>query len=75
MDRHGTIVQALFVIPILFMSNGHNFEVFTIVAEIDDEMDLVFGFKNMTETEGMLNTRTGEYDLLVGQFLYSLWTI
>ena len=24
-------------------------------------MDLVFGFKNMTETEGRLNTRTGEY--------------
>ena len=61
---NGTIVQALFVIPILFMSNGHIFEVFTIVAEIDDEMDLVFGFKNMTETEGMLNTRTGEYDFI-----------
>ena len=60
----GTIVQALFVIPILFMSNGHIFEIFTIVAEIDDEMDLVFGFKNMTETEGMLNTRTGEYDFI-----------
>ena len=27
-------------------------------------MDLVFGFKNMTETEGMLNTRTGEYDFI-----------
>ena len=62
-DR-GTIVQALFVIPILFMSNGHIFEIFTIVAEIDDEIDLVFGFKNMTETEGMLNTRTGEYDFI-----------
>ena len=61
---NGTIVQALFMIPILFMSNGHVFEIFTIVAEIDDEMDLVFGFKNMTETEGMLNTRTGEYDFI-----------
>ena len=27
-------------------------------------MDLVFGFKNMTEAEGMLNTRTGEYDFI-----------
>ena len=27
-------------------------------------MDLVFGFKNITETEGMLNTRTGEYDFI-----------
>ena len=35
-----------------------------IVAEIDDGIDLVFGFKNMTETEGRLNTRTGEYDFI-----------
>ena len=61
---NGTIVQALFVIPLLFMSCGHTFEIFTIVAEIDDDLDLVFGFKNMTETEGMLNTRTGEYDFI-----------
>ena len=27
-------------------------------------MDLVFGFKNMVETEGMLNLRTGEYDFI-----------
>ena len=39
-------------------------EIFTIVAEIDGDMDLVFGFKNMVETEGMLNTRTGEYDFI-----------
>ena len=61
---NGSIVQALFVILLLFMSCGHTFEIFTIVAEIDDDMDLVFGFKNMTETEGMLNTRTGEYDFI-----------
>ena len=27
-------------------------------------MDLVFGFQNMAETEGTLNTRTGEYDFI-----------
>ena len=61
---NGSIVSALFVIPILFMTCGHTFEIFTIVAEIDDDMDLVFGFKSMVETEGMLNTRTGEYDFI-----------
>ena len=61
---NGSIVPALFVIPILFMTCGHTFEIFTIVAEIDDDMNLVFGFKNMVETEGMLNTRTGEYDFI-----------
>ena len=48
----------------LFMSCGHLFEIYTIVADIDDRIDLVFGFKNMTETEGMLNTRTGHYDFI-----------
>ena len=42
---NGSIIQALFVIPLLFMSCGHTFEIFTIVAEIDDDMDLVFEFK------------------------------
>ena len=42
----------LFVIPIQVMTLGHIFEIYTIVAEIDNGMDLVFGFKNMTETEG-----------------------
>ena len=59
-----SIMQTLFVIPLLFMSHGHTFEIFTIVAEIDDDMDLAFGFKNMTETKEMLNTRTGEYDFI-----------
>ena len=61
---NGSIVPALFVIPIFFMACGHTFEIFTIVAEIDDDMDLVFGFKNMVETEGLLNTRTGEFDFI-----------
>ena len=41
---NGSIALALFVIPILFMTCGHTPEIFTIVAEIDDDMDLVFGF-------------------------------
>ena len=61
---NGSIALALFVIPILFMTCGCTLEIFTIVPEIDDDMDLVFGFKNMVETEGMLNTRTGEYDFI-----------
>ena len=42
---NGSIVPTLFVIPIQFMTNGHIFEIYTIVAEIDDGMDLAFGFK------------------------------
>ena len=61
---NGSIVQVLFVIPLLFMCHGHVFEIYTIVADIDDGIDLVFGSKNMVETEGMLNTQTGEFDFL-----------
>ena len=61
---NGSVVQVLFVIPLLFMCHDHVFEIYTIVADIDDGIDLVFGFKNMVETEGMLNTRTGEFDFL-----------
>ena len=61
---NGSIVQVLCVIPLLFMCHGHVFEIYTIVADIDDGIDLVFGFKNMVETEGMLDTRTGEIDFL-----------
>ena len=57
---NGSIVPTLFVIPILFMTCGHTFEIFTIVAEIDDGMDLVSGFNNMVETEGM----SGEYGFI-----------
>ena len=46
------------------MCHGHVFVLYTIVADIDDAIDLVFGFKNMVETEGILNTRTGEFDFL-----------
>ena len=61
---NGSIIPTLFVIPVQFMTHGHVFEIYAIVAEIDDGMDLVFGFKNMAETEGRLNTRTGEYDFI-----------
>ena len=61
---NGSIVQVLFVIPLFFLCHGHVFEIYTIVADIDDGIDLVFGFKNMVETEGMLNTQTGEFDFL-----------
>ena len=61
---NSSIISTLFVIPIQIKTNGPIFEIYTIVVEIDDCTDLVFGFKNMTETKGMLNTRTGEYDII-----------
>ena len=61
---HTHSVPTLFVIPIQFMTNSHIFEIYTILAKIDDGMGLVFSFRNMTETEEMLISRTGEYDFI-----------
>ena len=42
---NGSIIPTLFVIPIQFMTCGHIFEIYTIVVEIDDGMDLVLASK------------------------------
>ena len=55
---NGALVPALFVIPLVFKINGHNFEVYTLVSEIQDKMDLILGVKNIFELEGIMNTRT-----------------
>ena len=55
---NGALVPALFVIPLVFKINGHNFEVYTLVLEIQDKMDLILGVKNIFELEGIINTRT-----------------
>ena len=33
------------LVPLLFKIQGHNFEVYTLVSEIQDKMDLVLGVK------------------------------
>ena len=55
---NGALVPALFVITLVFKINGHNFEVYTLVSEIQDKMDLILGVKNIFELEGIMNTRT-----------------
>ena len=55
---NGALVPALFVIPLVFKINGHNFKVYTLVSEIQDKMDLILGVKNIFELEGIMNTRT-----------------
>ena len=37
------LVPALFVIPLVFKIQGHIFEVYTLVSEIQDKMDLILG--------------------------------
>ena len=61
---NGSFVSALFVIPIIICLNSHYFEIFTLVAEIQTNIDLGFGMKNMYEVEGELSARHLEFRFL-----------
>ena len=44
---NGQYVAVLFVIPVIVEIQGHRFEVFMLVSEIHDNVDLVLGMKNV----------------------------
>ena len=37
--------------------HGHRFQIFTLVSEIHENVDLVFGVNNIFELEGIINSR------------------
>ena len=53
---NGQYVSVLFVIPVIIDVHRHKFEIFTLVSEIHDNMDLVMGMKNIFELEGMIDS-------------------
>ena len=53
---NGQYVALLFVIPVIIEIHRHLFEVFTLVSEIHDNVDLVLGMKNAYELEGIVDT-------------------
>ena len=50
-------VSVLFVIPVIIDIHGHIFEIYTLVSEIYENVDLVLGIKNVFELEGVINSR------------------
>ena len=52
----GQYVVVLFVIPVIVDIHGHRFEVFMLVSEIHDNVDLILGMKNVFELEGVIDT-------------------
>ena len=61
---NGALVSALFVIPLLFKIQGHDFELYTPVSQIQDKMDLILGVKNIFELEGIINSQTCSVNFL-----------
>ena len=50
-------VGVLFVIPVIIEICGHRLEVFTLVSEIFDNVDMVLGIKNLFELEGVIDSQ------------------
>ena len=49
-------VGVLFVIRITIAIKNHRFEIFTLVSEIHENVDLVLGIKNLFELEGVIDS-------------------
>ena len=45
----------LFIIPVIIEGHGHRFEIYSLVSEIHENVDLVLGIKNIFELEGVIN--------------------
>ena len=54
---NGQCVSVLFVIPAIIYIHGHRFEIYTLVSEIHENVDLVLGIKNVFELEGVKNSK------------------
>ena len=48
---NGQFVSVLFIIPVIVDIHGHRFEIYTLVSEIHENIDLVLGIKNVFKLE------------------------
>ena len=54
--ENGLFVSVLFIIPVIIHIHRHRFEIYTLVSEIHENMDLVLGIKNVFKLEGVINS-------------------
>ena len=53
---NGEYVGVLFVIPIIMTIQNHRSEIFTLVLEFHENVDIVIGIKNLFELEGVIDS-------------------
>ena len=61
---NGQFISILFIIPIIIDIHGHRFEIYTLVSEIHENVDLVLGIKNIFELKGVINSWDCFFDFL-----------
>ena len=52
---NGQFDSVLFIIPVIKNVHRHRFEIYTLVSEIHENVDLVLGLENVFELEGVKN--------------------
>ena len=53
---NGQFVSVLFIIPVIVDIHGQRIEVYTLVSEIHENINLILGIKNVFELEGVINS-------------------
>ena len=61
---NGQYVGVLFVIPVIIEICSHRLEVFTLVSETFDNVDMVLGIKNLFELEGVIDSQESCFSFL-----------
>ena len=61
---NGAQIKTHFVIPIQLKIQQHRFEIYTLVANIEDSIDMVLGMKNMHELEAEHSSRHSEFRIM-----------
>ena len=59
---NGQCIGVLFIIPVIIEIHGHRFEIYTLVSEIHENVDLVLGIKNVFELECVINSRDSQFE-------------
>ena len=53
----GQFVSVLFIIPVIINVHSDRFEIYTLISEIHENLDLVLGIKNVFKLEGVINSQ------------------
>ena len=54
---NGQFVIVLVIIPVIIDVHRHRFEIYTLVSEVHENVDLVLGIKNVSQLEGVISSR------------------
>ena len=54
---NGQFVSGLLIIPVIIDLHRHTLEIYTLVSEIHENVDLVLGIKNVFKLEGVINSQ------------------